>query len=831
MNIESTILIIVVVIVLIAVAGFFIFRNKLFEKGPVLAKQSNTQIAKKGFGVYKVAYTSACTTPNNKCNTPGTQYQSYFCEPHPETGNGCINDNGEQTFEAKTLTSSCQSNCRSYILQEYETAPSNICRYDTVNYTVNGEDFTADFNSPEYNCIPPNAVNPFFYREFLCVKNDSIGDNACTYKCGSSGVTPEGLIGDADINKESYIPTCDNTFNPPSTTSKSKKQGKNRTIVLNSLPWTNIFELPTNGVVMSKGYTIKNIKDVNGKIDTLNFSITPAYPPWSPTKSNIIKFDDLKQLDNTFTVYDNCIINPTYEKPTCDNYYYFNPVKPGSNITSNPKPGVCQLGSTFTPTPVCFYNPWNNGFVGQDVPIGNTGLYFQNPYSGPTGTTASNSWVGIGNYGYFASALSCLPGPVPLKDKGVTGYNIPFGAIDDATCLNLSSVIPQCSVDYTGLFSVIPNQAISDLTPTTQTTLTSYPQNPNTTNYICSTKLPNGTSEIDSSGNPVPGCIKTCQYLPTSSDINFDAKDYTGNSLNSAFVPLLGKYVHLYYNKGSDEYFLGTKTTPCGQNFGTTGPLTNCLGSSPFVPTECMYIYSGGSDMNAGEFWSKKGCDQESIENATAMALVFSPHNANPDVGTVSSINCDIYANIAGFYGYLSTESLNINSLNITSFFTPNLNIVANTTNVTTNIYFNALNLGQQIPLTSYPSGKPFFTLQYDSSTQVYTLYRYGATSPISVSSYDGTTYTTFDVPLTFKTFANKGPNQGFFKTQGFNDIVVKTTGTYIGRDVSRTTLLQRNNQCYSKKNCENVISLTTPPLCYDTTCNLYYEFTPEFCG
>lgn len=815
--------IIVIVILLLVIAAIIVlifFGDDIFETGETLASKSQPELAKKGYGTYKSVYESPCITTNGKCNTAGVKYKTEYCEPHPVSGNGCINEKGEQTFNARSTSETCIPNCRSFILQEV-TNFNNFCSYDPP------------YNQPAYTCIPPNA-QAYEYRNYTCVKNDSIGDNTCTYKCGSAGVDSAGLNGDVDSTKESFIPFCVN--NP------------NQSIILNSLPWNNINSLDPKGVTMSKGYTITNLKLPNGQVDPKNFSISPAYPAWGPNPSTTISYEDLYALDTTLTVYDNCVAsNP---KPLCDNYYYAKPIEPGSNLSNQPIPKLCQLDGSFQQTKNCFYHPWYNT-GGQGLPPGNTGLNYINPYTkenaGLTGQVYS--WVGIGNYGYYATPLLCESTPEPLVPSGNTGeYIIPSkntGVQANSVCLNLSAPPQQCSNDYTGIFSVVPSAPLSNLIaefeqgtynpPTTGV----YPQPINSTNYLCNAIYPNGINTL------TPGCIQTCQYLPSYTDIDFTAADFNGNYIDVNIQNLLGRYISLNVESPAGKtYFLGTENVPCKNNSNQGIPLGNCLnpssGASGYNPTLCTFVYNGGTGINAGQYWSKNGCDDESIELASNMRIIVSPSSVYDTLvpgATGSSIICDLYAYIDGIFGYLSLENngnTGISTLNITPYFHNYgdlSNIVANfqTTNtVNVPLYFNALPLGEPIPRTS-TNLQPQFILSYDSMTSLYTL---SSTNPnidnITLDSYDGTVYNSQAFNFQFTTELNATVGTPYYKTLDFEAPIIKTSGIYAGSDVTRTITLQRTNQCYTYNTCHLGF---TSDVCYTDTCNLYYKYNPEYCG
>jgi len=270
-------------IILLFVIGIVIclivFKDRIFNAGKHLgdkSKSSPEELKAKGYGTYYKAYESPCITTDGKCITAGIKYITEYCAPHPETQNGCINELGELSFASQTRNELCQSNCRSYVLREI-TTDTNICQYDPP------------YNTPAYTCVPANA-QMYEYRNYECIKNDSIGDNTCTYQCSQSGIDSAGLAGDADPTKPSYIPACDPTR--PNYTA-------NATITLNSLNYKDILKIgndPTKGN-LSKGYQVSNTYFSDGTVNPLVFNISHPYPRRSSNPSNFISYEDLVLLE------------------------------------------------------------------------------------------------------------------------------------------------------------------------------------------------------------------------------------------------------------------------------------------------------------------------------------------------------------------------------------------------------------------------------------------------------------------------------------------------------------------------------------------------------
>ena len=792
------IFVILVFIVFIGIVIYLVLRgDSVVHNGKHLATKGADAHAAKGYGTYQKVYESPCSTADGKCNNPGIKWVTEYCAPHPTTGRGCLDENGEQTFAPRSTTQTCRANCRSFILQETTTLSGSVCNYDSPFDT--------------FNCVPANA-SAFQYRSFTCIKNDTIGDNTCTYKCGSGGIQSNGIHGDADPSLISYIPIC--AANPGAT------------VTFNHIPWNTIYNLGKNGYVTSLGYTIKNIITSDGTVDKTQFSISPAYPPWGATGYNTISYQDLINLDQNLILYENC--TPTVPKPQCDNYYVYTPEEPESDVTRSQNPSVCKLNGNYYPIKECFYNPWYS-LPGDGV--GGTGLAFNNPYVGSTGgnTGAAYTWTNIGNYGYIAIPTTCSDKPTPAKPGSTAGtYIIPNTPIDNSICLDMTIKPRQCSNNYTTMFQVSPSVTAAQIEGDTGTPVvtSSYPQNIGGTYFLCVTEYPDGNRPLDLNSNTIPGCIQTCQYLPNNNEINFYSPDSLGNTLgHTALYDLIGKYVSInFIDSSNKEYFLTINNIMCpGSNPGNL-PLQNCLNNPSSDPIPLLYVYTGGTGIAAGNYWSKNNCDEESIVDATNLRLLFSPRYAmNSPATNTYGFACDIYGYVGGLFGYLSTSATS-SSININNAFFGS-NIIANLNySSTASIYFNVLAQGEQIPNVSYTD--PSFMLLFNSNTNVFKLSGYNPQVDFLVDTFQFNAASF--VPLTFTTEANKTTNQGYYKTLGYNEPLIKSPGTlYAGTDVSRTITIQRSNACYTYNTCYNS---SNPTFCYQDTCNLFYEYTPEFC-
>lgn len=819
----------IIIVIIVLIVAVYVGKDRIFTKGTNLGSLSQEELNNLGYGTYIQTGITACITSDGKCLTAGLQTITETCQPNATTGKGCINELGEQTFQTRNTRVTCQPNCRKYILTEDTTFnQGGTCKYDEP------------FNESNFSCLPINARS-YIYKKYNCVDNDSTGDNRCTYQCSGGGIDSSGSFADSDPSKLSYIPLC--ATNPGATVKLKTISGN----ILNNIP--------SDGLSI-KGYTITNII-VNGEPDPENFRITPAYRQWNGPTGTISRAD-LIDLDSTLITYNNCI--PSDSKPYCDGtYYYFQPSKlPGDNDynfknTSNPTPSYCELDYNFTPLRDCFYNPWyapigvyNDSYITGNTDtasLGTTGLKFNNPYVGGAGT-AKYSWTGIGNYGYIYSGISCMPNSKNLTTQNPDGsYPIPLGSTGGASCLNLNATVSDnlasklCSTSLTNLFtnplnltfdiSQVIGQAEGNPNFGFQA-IQEYPQKQNTSNFVCASILPDGTKQVDSSGNPVQGCVKTCRYQPDYYEINYDSLDMNGKTLPLEYRDLIGKSVNLnFLDSSGKNYFLSINNTPCSA--GKTGTfLYNCRGTAPYNSVPCIYVYDGGGGMTGGQYWSKNDCDSESIVLTSSLNLIFSPYQRlDNSLDGSYNIQCDIYANFGAFNGYLSPgtgSTINLTNISqLANFFAGN-NIIANNPG-TSSLTYNPLPAGQQIPRSANNS-QPFFILNYNPSTEIFTIYPSTFANEIYTIFYNGVEGNNKSI-ASFVTSTNKTNGQGYYISRGFNDPIIKTSGLYAGKDVTYSINTQRTSSCYNKSTCQQIDPTIT---CYPKTCNLFYEYNPDYC-
>jgi hypothetical protein len=155
--------------------------------------------------------------------------------------------------------------------------------------------------------------------------------------------------------------------------------------------------------------------------------------------------------------------------------------------------------------------------------------------------------------------------------------------------------------------------------------------------------------------------------------------------------------------------------------------------------------------------------------------------------------------------------------------------VIANNSTSGSGLSFNAIPLGTPIPRDNNNS-EPYFIINYNPSTQVYTLYPSQSASYLAIDSFNG-----LDSPLlaqqllSFTTEANKTPGFSYYVKEGlYEDNIVKTEGIYQNQNVTKSINMQRQNPCYSQNLCQ---VNNSSQKCFPNTCNLFYEYNPEFCN
>jgi hypothetical protein len=762
-------------ILILALVIVFILRYTVFKTGKYLVTAPQSTLDSRGYGTYSTVFETGCLTASGKCSTSGVKYSTQYCNPHPTTGYGCLNQNGEMTFASQTITSNCLPNCRKYTLNNVSGntgfGPSTTCQYSST------------YSSSDVTCVPVNAKT-FNYSIYNCGVNDSVGENACNYICGSGGVTDAGIPGDSDPTLPSYIPNCVNK--------------KGTIITLNSFPWQLRGNLPSKGVKISKGYTIfnYNTNGGTGPISQNLFNIVPQYlPPAtsenpSPTGTSVISADMLTDLDNKLVVYENCQISASKQKPYCGRRVLYKPVTVESNLTN-----YSQSFPTTTPPN-----------------IQQTAACYVDPYWGPTGTNpyvaGYNVFAGIGQYGYTYEVQSCIDNATVPALQGSTGgvntYTIPPPYQANISCTALT-----VATGSTGS----ANTCLND----TNYIPTNIPYNSNLN--VCNVVFPDGApipGTIPGSSIQVPGTVVNCQYMPNNSQMNLPGIDPNIRSL-------LGNYIQIYTNSGLDKYILSLVTSPCGTGTNPLQqiPLANCSLISPIGPLgyandqPCCFVYNGGtgapgSYLNPGAYWGKSNCDSEMIELTNALNIIISPRT----LVSSTELTCDLYAYFGKVYGQL--YAVPIDPFNPTTGYA--------------NLVFRPLLPSQYKDKTKYIDDP--FTIKYTAGQVIF---QTSGGLDIFTYDYNGNILNPNPnipfVPPNIPTFNVSGYNSfvNSFRTLPFNGPVTKTNGIYVGDNVSTSLNLQRGNPCYYNK-CDPSAPDENNNPCFPTTCNLYYEYNAEIC-
>lgn len=784
-SLQRTIVLVVIIVILIIVVLIVVFRFEVFKTGKQLPKLSEEELQKKGYGTYSTVYQTGCLTASGKCATAGVQYITKYCVPNPDTGKGCLDEDGVMTFASQTLTQPCLPNCRKYVLSDVSNSTTytinNICAYN------------APYNDPSYKCIPSNARTSK-YSIYYCKPNDNVGDNGCSYICGTDGLTNENVSGDSVPTLPSYIPAC--------------VGNKGKVITLNSLGTNQVdpLQLPSDGFNLSKGFNVKNIKykgqdsslqnmeynlyyGPTGAVNPNWFEISPPYyfPKDALTIGNTgysyVTPTELAELDNTLIVYENCVLDPANTKPFCGNNYVYPPITIASNKTYNQTPLPPVTTQHVNQTPNCYPNPyWNSG------PVAPYNTNYINPYTGTSGATGFNMTLGIGTFGITYEAMTCLTSFPTLQNVptsiGPTGsYYIPTSSSICASYTGSSNTGPSATTCYTDK-NYVPNTLQNNLPYT-----------------ICNTVFPDGTAVTPANGySTAPGVIVPCQYMPPNELINFSALGNGGTGLNANLRNMIGNFVQLTATYSSDDYLLSSLSSPCsaGTNVSNISPLTNCTPfnsdlSSGYDIQPCMFIKTFGSNANIN--WGKQGCDEEMIKLTSSLNLVISPRTLLYN----SAIICDIYAYFGGVFGRLIYQTVGSDQ----------------------QLQFQPLTKAQRINPSSYtPSA--LFRLDCDATTGNVVIQTAGGLD-VKVNTYDGVTYSQNNFII------GKTGSQNVtlkYRALPFDGPIYKTSGLYIGDNVNDIVNTQRLNPCYYST-CNP--DLSSPP-CFPKTCNLYYEYNPEIC-
>ena len=193
---------------------------------------------RKGFGYYTADQSLGCVNSTSRCGQVGTETIVQYCIPNPQSGRGCIDLNGNETYNMVIKQNPCEIQCYSnkFISEDgvqvkdlqpgqYIRAPPGISGSGCnkviddkfgIDYT---DYFLGDYNEttnnyPLKSCIPDQFAG--YYQKILtCVNHDGKGDNNCRYTCGSEAglLTLRGLY-NQKLSKDllNYFPTQEDIF-------------------------------------------------------------------------------------------------------------------------------------------------------------------------------------------------------------------------------------------------------------------------------------------------------------------------------------------------------------------------------------------------------------------------------------------------------------------------------------------------------------------------------------------------------------------------------------------------------------------------------------------
>lgn len=644
------------------------------------------------------------------------------------------------------------------------------------------------YNGSEYLCIP-RIAKTYNYRVFNCVVNDGVGENACSYTCGSDGRNSANISGDSIPTSPSFIPACVGK--------------KGQVITLNSLAGINLTNLPKQGFKISKGYTVKNKLDVLGAIVPNMFTIDPPYyslPTETlpiPIGSTEITRDELTAIDNSLVIYENCSMPSARVKPFCANYYYYQGTDVDSQITLINNNVLVDSTSNFIFSKDCYNNPfWNT-----------SSTKYLNPYDKDSLSSSKYSLKGIGAFGLIAENYVCQYTPGNLEQVPGTGtlppdpanpaqYYIP-GALGGPEERNYCSAFTASSI----------NPPINNTSCYDTLEAITMPLTPNKFYNICDVTYPDGSHPNDWQSNlKTPGLIQVCQYLPTQSQLDFITPFTTSpNLLNSNLHQFFGNFIQLTLTDSGKTYFLGTRTSPCesivDSNF--LSPISNCSYIKPlgndYSPNRATFIYNGGSSTvsEAGNFWNKPGCDSEMIQLTSALNILISPFKESmiyPPSGNTQKITANLYAYFGNIFGILIQVPNDSNSL-----------------------YFKPIQQGDTDKNKYKPNNsQQEFTIEFDY-TNVNAITMKIFPPAVNVAKFDGNIYSIVGFNI-----SNTPMN---IRKIPYNEYI-KQSGLYAGINVTVAASFQRNFACYATT-CD--LEDTTKP-CFPKTCNLYYDYNADKC-
>lgn len=715
-------IIFIVILVVITVALIFAFKDKIFKKGATLASAPPAEQSDAGYGTYGPPIVGLCKTPSGLCSDIGSQTITQQCIPNPITNLGCLDKDGNQTFSPKVSNQNCNIPCRQFKFVETTRNPNiannDFGTYDSVcKYYPAGQEGLPDYNDVSlYPCLPNNEkIGQYFVKRNTCLPNDKIGTNECSVTCGEIDYKPNGFTTSPveDPNSVLYIPVCDRVLQA----GIYNKPLASRHFYLNTFPWDIAFNLPQNGVIIGKGYKIKNLIDpATGAIDLNKFSIEPSYA--SPYDSNGNLIDDssippsptitvkqLEDLDSNLYTYQSCEVKN--QRPYCGKYYMYSRTQYTPNVGINETP--VNINTATTPPTIVYtkpsLDPPINSFraVSNGQIFASRNCYYNNHYSSislnrfqtpydytyiPSSNTdyysGGYSGYGIGMFGYTNDELNCLTSvtaPTQESPDQANAYNVPpsnglclaLTSLSDLTSPVSSYPVPANDLISTNCFPLDTSGSNPDLRylPEYLPKDTDYPPTSGIYN-TCNTQIAYQQAPTGS-----PGILSICRYMPNNEDIT-PRDSLIG--LPDKFKQLLGYYIRLgITHNTTDTYYLTLQNTPCdcvltspatdytltncksgvGSNMTLNEPLGNCNGNPNNFgvgPIQTMLVYNGSTSdsFSGGVFWERPGCDSFMMNAVNSLQLIISPQRYD---SINDRLECDILCVFMGSYnGYLSYE-------------------------------------------------------------------------------------------------------------------------------------------------------------------------------
>ena len=279
------ILISLIVFVISVISVYFIAKSRRTQTD---TKNSLEQ----GFGYYSNEESLGCFSKTGKCSVEGVETTIQYCKPHPQTGNGCIDDKGNQTFNTIIRKRPCKIQCTA---SKFTTEDGIRVKDPSVSYlgtsipvgiTSLGCDniidkkfginytnfFLGNFNDKtpfKYelkSCIPNDKNSPYtgYYQKVsTCLTSDGKGSNSCKIVCGrDSNILNLNGFANAKLNKKliNYFPT------------EINEEGDIRNVCydVNNVDQIELLnypgKIPSNFVYPEKCYKHTNVKDFDADI-------------------------------------------------------------------------------------------------------------------------------------------------------------------------------------------------------------------------------------------------------------------------------------------------------------------------------------------------------------------------------------------------------------------------------------------------------------------------------------------------------------------------------------------------------------------------------------